>query len=388
MLAVFLILIKISYLSKNLKTTTHYLSTLSNFECMEQQNCSQLEPLPSPKSGNFTFKDIFGWGLPFQKTFYNTTLSPPGVILEINSVSGIGNQLFVYACSYALAKRKNWPLYIHFPKQNLAFRQFQPNQREFVLDKFTIPLDNIIQLGVTQFPPGQSQLWLSDEDLLERKYNKTSNQFMQLDYSSCCQSELYWKEYEQDIHRLFQVRTDSLNLTRIQKPLKEITSTESVAVHVRRGDFVRDESYTFPTQFHMKAVHLMVEMLRRERNVENPVFFVFTDDTTYAKRKFKEFSKIYQFVFVSEGNNTSVEDFFLMCLCKHIIFPNSTFSWWAAVLNKNKKKLVITSAFNPQYFKIWNSNNKAKEFYKMSYGTFYHRKEWTVIDPFSGGLVT
>ncbi|CAL8144894.1 unnamed protein product [Orchesella dallaii] len=384
LLVAFLILIKIAYLSTTLDTTMHSEFTSSNFPYLYPENITLLEPLPSPKSKNFKLEDVFGWGPPLLKTFYNTTLSPPGIILHTKG--GIGNQLFEYACSYALAKRKNWPLYIHYPKDKLRDRQFKSNQREFAIDKLTVPLDNLIHFNVTKFPPGQSQLWVNDEDWLDGTYNH-SYKFLQLSGPSYCQSEMYWKEYELDMHQMFQFRPNALNLTRIEKPLKEITSTESVALHVRRGDFLRIDEFTFPTQFHVRAIHLMAKMLRKERNVENPVFFVFTDDVKYTKKKFKEFSNIYRFIYLADTNNTSVEDFFLMRLCKHIIFPNSTFSWWAAFLNKNKNKIVITSSFNPHYWKLWKNSKKNKDFYQRLHGTIYHRKEWIVIDPFSGGLV-
>jgi len=42
-----------------------------------------------------------------------------------------------------------------------------------------------------------------------------------------------------------------------------------------------------------------------------------------------------------QGRN-DIDDFIMMTLCEHNIITNSTFSWWAAWLNANKDKVVVT----------------------------------------------
>lgn len=46
-----------------------------------------------------------------------TKLTAPGVI--VRQVGGLGNQLFVYACMYSLAKKMGVPLYLEIPSENI-----------------------------------------------------------------------------------------------------------------------------------------------------------------------------------------------------------------------------------------------------------------------------
>ena len=66
---------------------------------------------------------------------------------------------------------------------------------------------------------------------------------------------------------------------------------------------------------------------------------LFSDDVVYSKLIFKGLSNITYI----ENNiaEHSYLDMFLMSACKHNIIANSTFSWWAAWLNKNQNKVVI-----------------------------------------------
>ena len=72
--------------------------------------------------------------------------------------------------------------------------------------------------------------------------------------------------------------------------------------------------------------------------VSEPRFFYFSDDATYVREHFP----------VSEGDvvvscNTGERSFFdmyLMAHAKHMILANSTFSCWAAYLNRNHPVVV------------------------------------------------
>ncbi|CAL8143513.1 unnamed protein product [Orchesella dallaii] len=383
------IIYEIKYSTFSLSTASYYsyFSSPSQPHFIDEHGngSHQKKPMAAP-SHDFKLETVFNGDSRVFKTFFNSTLHPPGVIST--TVGGIGNQLFRYACSYALAKRKGWPVYINV-EEGISIRMFQASDRFFVLDKFNIPLDNIIRIGAT-FLNG-SQIPISDEDLLYGGVNDSIASTGFILPGGYCQSEIFWKEYSQDIIKMFQVRTESLNMPKIQRLLDEIRRTESVAVHVRRQDFIstNDGVYFHPTSFHRKAVPLLAKMLNMrtdgDGNRSSPVFFVFSDDIIHAENKLKKFSGQFRIVYVSarggRGGTSSLEDFFLMTMCKHVIFSNSTFGWWAAYLNGNKGKIVITSSFNPHHYKI----KGRKTFHEKLDGTMYHKKEWVVIDPFSGG---
>ena len=71
-------------------------------------------------------------------------------------------------------------------------------------------------------------------------------------------------------------------------------------------------------------------------------FFFFSDDLDYVKGLFKGDNIFY--VDCNKGNNGYL-DIKLMSLAKVNIIANSTFSYWAAYINHEKKKVI--------YPKVW-----------------------------------
>ena len=74
--------------------------------------------------------------------------------------------------------------------------------------------------------------------------------------------------------------------------------------------------------------------------VDNPIFFVFSDDIAAAQKILN--IKNANFIYVKyESLNLTLDDFFILKSCKHQIIANSTFSWWGAWLSVNADIKVI-----------------------------------------------
>ena len=76
-----------------------------------------------------------------------------------------------------------------------------------------------------------------------------------------------------------------------------------------------------------------------EEKIENPTFFVFSNDMEWVKENIQINSRVF-YVDINSGDD-SYKDMQLMSKCKHNIIANSSFSWWGAWLNENKNKIVV-----------------------------------------------
>ncbi len=117
-----------------------------------------------------------------------------------------------------------------------------------------------------------------------------------------------------------------------------IAAGPSVALHVRRGDYVALGATAVCDQaYYTAALKAVTDGLTRTLTV-----FVFSDDPSWARDNLEvPFEKI---VVDLNGRETAHEDMRLMSLCQHNIIANSTFSWWSAWLNQNPDKRVAAPA--------------------------------------------
>ena len=102
-----------------------------------------------------------------------------------------------------------------------------------------------------------------------------------------------------------------------------------VCIHVRRGDYVPsiDFHYVNLDEYYCKAIEKIREIMREK--CLNPHFLIFSDDIEYVTAN--------TIGDVSSTERTIVDLCDKDCLnvmkeCKHFIIPNSSFSWWGAML--------------------------------------------------------
>lgn len=153
------------------------------------------------------------------------------------------------------------------------------------------------------------------------------------------QSERYFKENAELIRHDLQFSNAPAAADREVE--REIQAGDSIAVHVRRGDFVSDSTISAvhgvcSRDYYYRAITLIANKLR------NPRLFVFSDDPTWVKENLR--TGLHAVYVTHNTENTAVQDFRLMSLCDHQVISNSTFSWWAAWLNANPAKTVVAPA--------------------------------------------
>lgn len=239
---------------------------------------------------------------------------------------GLGNQMFQYAHGRSWSIKNKKPLKYYF------LHNYGDIDRRYELVVFNIKGEKI-----NGFLP---ELFRKVEIVLNVKFSNV--------VSGYWQGERYFINCEDDIRRDFQFvkHLDRKNM----EILEEIDRTNSVSIHVRRGDYISDKK---TNEFHGVCTQQYYNEAIKEikSRVKSPKFFVFSDDPEWVKVNLKIHNATY--IDWNKGN-MDYKDMQLMCHCKHNIIANSSFGWWGAWLNSNPDKIVITP-------KKWFENNEAQK---------------------------
>ena len=264
-------------------------------------------------------------------------------MIIVRVTGGLGNQMFQYAMYKSLEKKGKL-----VKLDSKSFYETKKEHNGYELERiFDIKPNKPTKEDLEKFDKNNiSTLFkikrklFGDKkfvyDTKEYVFNKDVYKLKNSYLNGYWQSIKYFEGIENDIKKDFRFKNqlDNKNL----EILNEIENSNSISIHIRRGDYMSPENYNMygciatPT-YYKKAIKVI------EEKVENPTFFVFSNDMDWVKKNIQINSRVF-YIDINSGNG-SYKDMQLMSNCKHNIIANSSFSWWGAWLNENKNKIVI-----------------------------------------------
>ncbi len=259
---------------------------------------------------------------------------------------GFGNQLWSFAAAYACAKEQGQILALDTSTQEAAwfFRDYDIGHYDIRFDQKICyrlgdaKLDHLLwnhvyrRAALGLFTPTVKE---KDKSVYDpHAFDRSANGYKgRVYYVGDWQHARYFEKYEEDIRKMFVYKEP---LSEEAGHIKEeiMYTPNSVAVHVRRGDYVRI-GIAQNAGFYRNAVECMAEKLGKDA-----VFYCFSEDLEWVRDAFKNLP--YEFRYMDyESDNKGLEDFELMRCCRHNIISRSSYSWWAARLNINPDKIVV-----------------------------------------------
>lgn len=265
-------------------------------------------------------------------------------MIIIKLKGGLGNQMFQYAAAKALANHLNTDL-----KLDLSFYQEQKTTyRAYELGCF--------KLAPQIAPPREIRsLKRSGQWKLSNLLNRTRSE------SKCCYKEASLKfdpaffelsdpthlegyfQCEKYFSNSRETLLDEFSFTKPpskinQELLNQIQNTNAVALHIRRGDYVKDANAnkvhgTCSMAYYQSAIEHMQE------HISNPTFYIFSDEPDWAENNLPIHAP--KIIVKHNPPDQGTEDLRLMINCKHSITANSSFSWWGAWLSQSPSKTVV-----------------------------------------------
>ncbi len=256
------------------------------------------------------------------RALFQEMLQPPYVIGEL--VGQLGNQMFQVAAATSLAldhgavalfpgflTEKNWNIPLNYEK-----------------------LFSHLNVSSPPSPP--------DYRYLEPQFSYSPIPYHpRMTIRGWFQSDKYFRHHKEEITELFAPPPEVTSyLTRRYPDL--INHPNSVAIHYRSYN-QEDPSHEVYAVMDLDYYKAAIELFPKDS-----LFVVFSNDQRWCQREFAKIDRSFYFV---ERESPDYHDFYLMSLCKHNIICNSTFSWWAAYLNRHPEKRVVAPSrwFQPGF---------------------------------------
>lgn len=283
------------------------------------------------------------------------------IIIQLSG--GLGNQLFQYALYFSLKQEgKEVKLDTVTASEYEHKRPIQLRELGISYDVATRQeIERYLDCSKNFFTRIRRKIAGSHGCVVSEQGMNFEEKFLEMDnkyFQGYFQSERYFKKYSEKLKNVLNLNEVVLS-QESRDFLAQIENTQSIGIHVRRGDYLQKEfcgNYGgICTEEYYDAA---IKYIRN--TVVAPIFFVFSNDSEWCKEHYKSDD----FVIVDcNDEEKGYMDLILMSRCKHNIIANSSFSWWASWLNKNEEKIIIAPSkwINTQECKdVWSQDMRIK----------------------------
>jgi hypothetical protein len=278
-------------------------------------------------------------------------MASPCVIARL--AGGLGNQLFMYAFSRALAARNGVPLLLD---THSGFARDHSYRRSFLLDHLIPPTPHASRFASRAWP-----LVGRTVQSLDRRLNARRS----------LSKRYYLREripdFDADIHALRIIRPvivdgywqtaryfDELapdQLVRFPDALTRAVAAEAdtiataespVCLAVRRYEEIPRQKRPMTI---LDADYFRRAMVVIEQSVERPHYFVFAQDMDWARANLASTHPI-TFATPKDPDTGAIQDLWLMTRCRDFILSNSTLHWWGAWLSGARNVVAPTKGWH------------------------------------------
>ena len=267
-------------------------------------------------------------------------------ILKIFPIGGIGNQLFIYFAGRHLADELGRELRIdlslastfgskhigdissfQLPGTFLSRNSFTRSFGYFLrIDKRLIRRISIyrkLRLFIFGYF-NSTELGYNEEMATLKRVRSIHGYFQTWKYYE------FYKEFHKDFFRIQgQSRWFSETLASIER-------IKPIALHIRRGDYndLKEEFGILSNEYYALSIKLM------KKNFGEKEVWVFSDDIPAAKKTLNSIDGQNISYITPPKESAPIESMMLMSRCPAIIIANSTFSYWAALIQSDDKLVV------------------------------------------------
>lgn len=273
--------------------------------------------------------------------------------VHISIKGGLGNQLFQYSFGVYLKEKYNASIYydilpLEFIESNLTKREYTLSQIDANLKLTSRKIHSLF------YSQNSNTLIKILKKICRKLFNFHFISEESFNETSLLDNYTYYLDgYWQDT-KFAKLIVNAINENSNLQMEKDIElekikkSGVSVAIHIRRGDYVTN---TVINNYHGSCdINYFTKAMRLiEEKINVDTYFVFSDDIEWAKNNLTS-NKPLNFM----DKNDALTDLLLMKNCCHQIISNSTFSFWAAFLNTYSKKHIIAP-------KKWTNHIKTKD---------------------------